>query len=147
MIFRVDKRFIKPAVIERWAVVVYERQQRFAQQQADEMIKGLIASCEQVGMSMCRRMQVTFILRNPLGIVVKDQNPLVKWENGQGNISDVRISPPTRLLRTILTICVPSNSRLPAVHVRSAQEDPQPSWSYVNASSEMIIILGDSHVP
>ena len=49
---RVDKRFIKPSTIERWVVVVYERQQRFGPQQAQEMIRGLIASCEQVGASV-----------------------------------------------------------------------------------------------
>jgi len=46
---RVDKRFYKPAAIERWVVVVYERQQRFNQQSADEMTAGLLASCRDVG--------------------------------------------------------------------------------------------------
>ena len=48
-ILRVDKRFYKPAVIERWVVVVYERIQRFNQQNADEMTAGLLASCKDVG--------------------------------------------------------------------------------------------------
>jgi len=47
---RVDKRFYKPASIDRWVVVVYERQQRFNQQSADEMTAGLMASCRDVGM-------------------------------------------------------------------------------------------------
>jgi eukaryotic translation initiation factor 2C len=49
-IIRVDKRFYKPASIDRWVVVVYERQQRFNQQSADEMTAGLMASCRDVGM-------------------------------------------------------------------------------------------------
>lgn len=47
--FRVDKRFYKPAAIERWVVVVYERQQRFNQAAADEMVSGLLASCRDCG--------------------------------------------------------------------------------------------------
>lgn len=48
--FRVDKRFYSPAIIDRWVVVVYERQQRFNQQSADEMTSGLLTSCRDVGM-------------------------------------------------------------------------------------------------
>ncbi|KIM90880.1 hypothetical protein PILCRDRAFT_811377 [Piloderma croceum F 1598] len=66
----VDKRFYKPASIDRWVVVVYERQQRFNQQSADEMTAGLMASCRDVG------------------IVIKDPNPLISWQNGQGRISE-----------------------------------------------------------
>lgn len=66
----VDKRFFRPATIERWVIVVYERQQRFNQQAADEMTAGLLASCRDVG------------------IIVRDTNPLVSWQNGQGRISE-----------------------------------------------------------
>jgi len=46
---RVDKRFFKPAAIDRWVVVIYERKQRFGDVQAQEMINGLVTCCQQVG--------------------------------------------------------------------------------------------------
>jgi hypothetical protein len=46
-------RFFKPAAIERWVVVVYERRQRFGEQPAKEMINGLANCCEQVGEFSC----------------------------------------------------------------------------------------------
>ncbi|KIJ70038.1 hypothetical protein HYDPIDRAFT_35479 [Hydnomerulius pinastri MD-312] len=66
----IDKRFFRPATIERWVVVVYERQQRFNQQAAQDMINGLTQSCAAVALR------------------VNDTNPLVTWQNGQGNIAD-----------------------------------------------------------
>ena len=48
---RIDKRFFRPASIERWIVVVYERQQRFNQQAAQDMIDGLLRCCRDVGKS------------------------------------------------------------------------------------------------
>lgn len=45
----VDKKFYKPAAIVKWVVVVYEREQRFGSPQAQEMIKGLMDACAQVG--------------------------------------------------------------------------------------------------
>ncbi|KAI6034268.1 argonaute-like protein [Pisolithus microcarpus] len=67
---RVDKRFFRPASIERWIVVIYERQQRFTQQSAQDMIDGLV---------QCSR---------DVGIRVNDTNPMVTWQNGQGRIAD-----------------------------------------------------------
>jgi len=92
MIFRVDKRFFKPATIERWVVVIYERSQRFGQAQAQEMITGLVTSCEQVGMFIESDVVTpsTLFMRSSTGITVRDRDPIVSWENGQGNISDVR---------------------------------------------------------
>ncbi|KAF9226544.1 argonaute-like protein [Gyrodon lividus] len=66
----IDKRFFRPASIERWLVVVYERQQRFNQQAAQDMINGLLQSCKDVG------------------IKVNDTAPLVTWQNGQGRIDE-----------------------------------------------------------
>ncbi|KAF5387029.1 hypothetical protein D9615_002113 [Tricholomella constricta] len=65
----IDKRFFDPKVIERWVVVIYEGERRFSQQVAKDMIKGLVDGCKSVGM------------------IVRDENPLVKWENGQGRIA------------------------------------------------------------
>src|SRR6267154_4084641 len=46
---RLDKRFFKPASIDRWIVVVYERQQRFNPQAAQDMIDGMLKSFRDVG--------------------------------------------------------------------------------------------------
>jgi len=46
---RIDKRFFKPATIEKWIVVIYERQQRFTQQSAQDMIDGMLRSFKDVG--------------------------------------------------------------------------------------------------
>lgn len=48
-LLRIDKRFYNPAAIDRWIVVVYERQQRFNQQSAQDMIAGLVQGCTEVG--------------------------------------------------------------------------------------------------
>ncbi|EPQ59451.1 argonaute-like protein [Gloeophyllum trabeum ATCC 11539] len=66
--FLIDKKFYSPASIDKWVVVVYERQQRFNANNVREMVEGFVAACRDVGM------------------VVKDPNPIVRWENGQGNI-------------------------------------------------------------
>ncbi|EIW84641.1 argonaute-like protein [Coniophora puteana RWD-64-598 SS2] len=63
-----DKRFIKPAAIETWAVAIYERQQRFNQQTAQTMVRDLIKCCQDVG------------------IQVRETNPVIEWFDGQGNI-------------------------------------------------------------
>ncbi|KAJ7904584.1 argonaute-like protein [Mycena olivaceomarginata] len=65
----VDKKFFKPVAIERWVVVVYERQGRFNDQAAQDMIKGLCGSCCDVGIKLT-------------------PTPFVFWENGQGRIAD-----------------------------------------------------------
>ncbi|KAJ7368370.1 argonaute-like protein, partial [Mycena albidolilacea] len=65
----VDKKFFKPAAIERWVVVVYERQGRFNDQAAQDMMKGLCGSCCDVGIKLT-------------------PTPFVFWENGQGRIAD-----------------------------------------------------------
>ncbi|KAK7061790.1 hypothetical protein R3P38DRAFT_3490883 [Favolaschia claudopus] len=65
----VDKRFFKPVVIERWVVVVYERENRFNNQAAQDMINGLCASCRDVGIKLA-------------------PTKFVFWENGQGRIAD-----------------------------------------------------------
>lgn len=45
----VDKKLFSPVTIDGWMVIVYERQQRFRQQNADEMIQGLLDSFREVG--------------------------------------------------------------------------------------------------
>ncbi|KAF9009003.1 argonaute-like protein [Cyathus striatus] len=65
----VDKRFYKPVAVDRWVVVIYETERRFDRLAAGDMISGLINSCREVGKS-------------------KLPSPTVRWENGQGRISE-----------------------------------------------------------
>ncbi|KAJ7754236.1 argonaute-like protein [Mycena maculata] len=65
----VDKRFFKPVQIDRWVVVIYERQGRFNEAAANDMINGLCSSCRDVGIKM-------------------SPTPFIFWENGQGRIAD-----------------------------------------------------------
>ncbi|KAG6838850.1 hypothetical protein H0H87_002264, partial [Tephrocybe sp. NHM501043] len=67
---RIDKKFYKPETIKRWAVVSYQGVNRFNEAAAKEMVAGLLSACRNVGM------------------VVQDENPVIKWENPQGIISD-----------------------------------------------------------
>ncbi|KAF8076456.1 argonaute-like protein [Lyophyllum atratum] len=67
----VDKRFFKPATITGWCIIVYEQQRRFGENAAQDMIAGLTASFQDVGIR-----------------VPPNYTPLVKWENGQGKIED-----------------------------------------------------------
>lgn len=46
----VDKKLYRGAVFQRWIVIVYERQQRFSQSAADNMIDGLRKSASDMGM-------------------------------------------------------------------------------------------------
>ncbi|KAJ7908290.1 argonaute-like protein [Mycena leptocephala] len=65
----VDKKFFKPVSIDRWVVVIYERQGRFNEGAANDMINGLCASCKDVGITLL-------------------PTPFIFWENGQGRIAD-----------------------------------------------------------
>ncbi|KDQ64588.1 hypothetical protein JAAARDRAFT_116696 [Jaapia argillacea MUCL 33604] len=69
-IFRVDKKFFRPANINQWAVIIYERRQRFNDNNVQDLIAGLVQACKSVGMG------------------VTDPNPYFQWENGQGKIAD-----------------------------------------------------------
>ncbi|KAF8165280.1 argonaute-like protein [Crassisporium funariophilum] len=65
----VDKRFYQAKAIEHWVVAVFESQQRFNNQAVNEMMKGLVDGCTEVGIAM-------------------KPNAVVKYLNGQGNIYD-----------------------------------------------------------
>jgi len=64
-----DKKLFKPQVINTWVVVIYETRQRFGEQVAENMVKGFIEGARSVG------------------ITVRSTEPLITWENGQGDIS------------------------------------------------------------
>ena len=68
----VDKKFFRPAMIKAWLVVIYERQQRFGPDQVRSLIQGLRMACKETG------------------IAGFDSEPVVRWENGQSNIENVR---------------------------------------------------------
>ncbi|KAH8105885.1 argonaute-like protein [Cristinia sonorae] len=65
-----DKKFYNPAAIDSWVVVIYERQARFNQQVADDMVKNLLTACRAVG------------------IAVREQDPVIRWESAQGRITE-----------------------------------------------------------
>jgi eukaryotic translation initiation factor 2C len=66
----IQRKFFRPATIDRWVVVVYERQGRFGQQAAQDLVSGMLQSCSDVG------------------IKINDTAPLVTWQNGQGRIGE-----------------------------------------------------------
>ena len=69
---RVDKKFYRPTTVQSFAIVVFERRQRFNENDAREMGKNLLDACRQVG------------------IIVQDTNPSVFFANGQNGV--VRVS-------------------------------------------------------
>ena len=73
---RVDKKFYRPTTIQSFAIVVFERKQRFNENDAKEMGKNLLDACRQVG------------------IIVQDVNPSVFFANGQNGVVRVSTSPP-----------------------------------------------------
>lgn len=71
---RVDKKFYRPTVIQSFAIVVFERKQRFNEHDARDMGKNLLDACRQVGIN------------------VQDTNPSVFFANGQNGVVRVSIS-------------------------------------------------------
>ena len=71
---RVDKKFYKATPIQSFAIVVFERRQRFTEDDAKEMGRSLITACGQVGMP------------------VQDTNPSVFYPNPQNGVVRVGTS-------------------------------------------------------
>ncbi|KAJ7481095.1 argonaute-like protein [Mycena galericulata] len=65
----INKRFFKPVSIDRWVVVIYEREGRFDKKAADDMIKGLCDGCRDVGIKLA-------------------PTPFISWPNSQGSIAN-----------------------------------------------------------
>ncbi|KAF8963796.1 argonaute-like protein [Flammula alnicola] len=63
-----DKKFYKSSTIARWMVVIYETAGNFPESANQNMIKGFLEECKNIG------------------IEINNKNPLVKYQNGQGNI-------------------------------------------------------------
>ncbi|KAH9062680.1 argonaute-like protein [Lactarius vividus] len=64
----IDKRMFTPSNVAQWIIIIYERQQRFNDQVANQMASDLVRACETVGIS------------------INSQPTLIKWESRQGNI-------------------------------------------------------------
>ncbi|RDB19427.1 Protein argonaute-2 [Hypsizygus marmoreus] len=63
-----DKKLFKPMTIQKWVIVCFEGENRFPLPAAREMVRGLIAGCRSVGMT------------------VQEETPLIKHENPQRNV-------------------------------------------------------------
>lgn len=48
---RIDKRFWRASTIEEWGLVVYERENRFDQRSAHQLIENFVMCCGTVGAS------------------------------------------------------------------------------------------------
>ncbi|KIP10717.1 hypothetical protein PHLGIDRAFT_125407 [Phlebiopsis gigantea 11061_1 CR5-6] len=97
----VDKKFYKAASIEKFAVVIFEREQRFGQAQAREMTKSLVEACTQVG------------------IQVLNKVPVVKWASTQSTIHDTLhaagkecfdLAEPKKKPPTLIVVVLPENA-------------------------------------
>jgi len=63
-----DKKFVTPIPIKQWIVIIYETRRRFAEDRAEKMVHDFVSACATVGMN------------------VYDKNPIIRWEQGQGDI-------------------------------------------------------------
>jgi eukaryotic translation initiation factor 2C len=64
----IDKRMFTPSQVPNWMLIIYERQQRFNEQAANQLATDLVIGCEAVG------------------ITINARPGLIKWESGQGII-------------------------------------------------------------
>lgn len=64
----VGKKFFQPATIDRWIVVVYASRNYFPEPMCRDAVKGFLDACAKVG------------------VTVNHKEPLIKYENIQGNV-------------------------------------------------------------
>lgn len=79
---------INPSQVPNWIVVIYERQQRFNEQAANQMAADLVKACEAVGAASNRASWTSFNAIY-IGIHMNARPSLIKWESGQGIIAQV----------------------------------------------------------
>lgn len=89
----IDKKLYKPASIQRWIVVIYERKQRFSESAADDMVGGLRKATSDMGTLFLPSpsrllMRTRFLLRS--GITGFQAQPRIEWENPQSDIIAAR---------------------------------------------------------
>jgi eukaryotic translation initiation factor 2C len=65
----VDKKFFKAATIRQFVMAIYEQKGRFPPEAANDVVRGLVQCCKQVGMG------------------IADNVAALAWENGQGDIT------------------------------------------------------------
>ncbi|KAI0248860.1 Piwi domain-containing protein [Lactifluus subvellereus] len=87
----IDKLMYKPATIDNWVVLIYERQGRCRREVANEMVANLVKGCEAVGIS------------------INHQPAVMRWESGQANIG--------RQLRAACEECQRFSKSLPTLIV------------------------------
>ncbi|RPD71863.1 argonaute-like protein [Lentinus tigrinus ALCF2SS1-7] len=66
----IDKKFYQPATINRWVVVIYERQQRFRPEMAREMVSGFVPMFRATGMQ------------------IRETDPIISYQHSAGRIAD-----------------------------------------------------------
>jgi hypothetical protein len=79
---------INPSQVPNWIIVIYERQQRFNDQAANQMAADLVRACESVGTALNRASWTSFNAIS-IGIHMNPRPSLIKWESGQGVIANV----------------------------------------------------------
>ena len=79
---------INPSQVPNWIVVIYERQQRFSDQVANQMAADLVKACEAVGAASNWASWTSFNAVF-IGIHMNARPSLIKWESGQGIIAQV----------------------------------------------------------
>ena len=112
--YRRDKKLFRPAAIRTWTIVIYESQGRFRQDTAREMAKGFIEGALNVG--ECIHYIAFFYYYSKIdwfhaGMIVTDHQPLIFWESGQGNISEVWFFSPMKHSRRWRDLTFLSNWR------------------------------------
>ncbi|KAG5654021.1 hypothetical protein H0H81_008331 [Sphagnurus paluster] len=123
------KHFFRPAPIERWVIVIYERKELFTEKNVRKMVQGLVDGCRNVG------------------ITVQEKDPLFKWENGQGNIADMGVA--TQCLRSMTcrdarpqywaNVCLKINPKLGGIN---NVIEPSKSLSVLTDPHNPTIIMG-----
>lgn len=86
---RIDKRMFTPSEVPNWMIIIYERPQRFSEQVANQLATDLVTGCEAVG--AVTQIGAPWSPFNAIfiGIHINARPALIKWESGQGIISQV----------------------------------------------------------
>ncbi|EIW61996.1 argonaute-like protein [Trametes versicolor FP-101664 SS1] len=82
----VDKKFWKPSSIKRWCIVVFERKERFRQDVAEQMVKGLLESFEKAGVEVKEREPVIHygLASRPPAQTLREAGNMCYQKNGGG---------------------------------------------------------------
>ena len=78
-----------PSSVALWMIIIYERQQRFNDQVANQMAHDLVKGCEAVGTIAQNELAICAPSTEIIGMPINPRPALIKWESGQGNIGQV----------------------------------------------------------